>query len=111
MDVFYGNNDPNHRIRPVNGIRDHFQIACNDMKLCVSIINYFDNRASLWKSIDGEQSALENTYGVISPNPVLQNINDFVIDKASSEDEELSGECVSFEPEVYAEKHIQLLKV
>jgi len=95
----------------VNGITNHFQVARNDMKLCVSIINHFDNRSGLWQSIDDEQPAMELTYCVVSHNPVLHNIIDFVVDEASPEEEERIGECVPFEPEVNTKKHRQLLKV
>jgi len=95
----------------VNGVTNHRQVARNDMKLCASIINNFDNRSGLWQSIYGEQPAMESTYGVVSHNPILHNIIDFVVDEASPEEEERIGERISFEPEVNAEKHRQLLKV
>jgi len=103
--------DTKARILPVNGITNHFQVARNDIKLCASIINHFDNRSGLWQSIDGEQPAMETTYGVVSRNPVLRNIIDFITDEASAEEEELLGKRVPFEHEVNNEKHVQLLKV
>lgn len=102
---------PKARILPVNGITNHFQVARNDIKLCANIITHFDNRSGLWRSINGEEPTEETAYGVVSRNPVLHNIVDFVIDEASAEEEELLGESVPFEPEVNTEKHIQLLKV
>lgn len=105
------NTDMKDRIRSVNGITNHFQVVRNDMKLCVSIIKHLDNRSGLWKSIDGKEPTMENTYGTVSNNPVLHNILDFVIDKASAEEKELLGECVTFVSEVNTEKHIQMLKV
>lgn len=104
------NRDLSKRIRSVNGITNHRQVARNDMKLCASIINNFDNRSGLWK-LDGEQTATENTYGLVSRNPVLHNITDFLIEEASAEEEELLGENAACEPEDNTEKDLLLLKV
>lgn len=81
------------------------------MKLCANIINNFDNRSSLWHSIDEEKPVTENTYGVVSRNPVLHNITDFLIEEASAEEEELLGENATCEPEDNTEKDLQLFKV
>lgn len=104
------NRDLSKRIRSVNGITNQRQVARNDMKLCANIINNFDNRSGLWQS-DGEQTSKENTYGLVSRNPVLQNITDFLIEEASAEEEELLGENAACEPEDNTEKDILLLKV
>jgi hypothetical protein len=104
------NRDLSKRIRSVNGITNHRQVARNDMKLCASIINNFDNRSGLWQ-IDGEQPNSEKTYGVVSRNPILHNITDFLIEEASAEEEELLGENAACEPEDNTEKDLQLFKV
>lgn len=104
------NRDLSKRIRSVNGITNHRQVARNDMKLCVNIINNFDNRSGLWQ-VDGEQQATFNTYGVVSHNPVLHNITDFLIEEASAEEEELLGENAACEPEDNTEKDLLLFKV
>lgn len=95
----------------MNGITNHRQVARNDMKLCASIINNFDNRSGLWQLTDGEQPASVKTYGVVSRNPVLHNITDFLIEEASAEEEELLGENATCEPEDNTEQDLQLLKV
>lgn len=105
------NRDLSKRIRSVNGVTNHRQVARNDMKLCASIINNFDNRSGLWQLTDGEQPASEKTYGVVSRNPVLHNITDFLIEEASAEEEELLGENATCEPEDNTEKDLQLFKV
>lgn len=105
------NRDLSKRIRSVNGITCHRQVARNDMKLCANIINNFDNRSGLWQSADDEQPAKENTYGVVSRNPVLHNITDFLIEEASAEEEELLGENATCEPEDNTEKDALLFKV
>lgn len=105
------NRDLSKRIRSVNGVTNHRQVARNDMKLCANIINNFDKRSGLWQPIEGEQPATENTYGVVSRNPVLQNITDFLIEEASAEEEELLGENAACEPEDNTEKDLQLFKV
>ncbi|VVC25274.1 Arsenite-resistance protein 2,Protein of unknown function DUF3546 [Cinara cedri] len=104
------NRDLSKRIRSVNGITNHRQVARNDMKICANIINNFDNRSGLWQLNEGEQSAVENTYGVVSRNPVLQNITDFLIEEASAEEEELLGENAACEPEDNTEKDLLLFK-
>lgn len=105
------NRDLSKRIRSVNGITNHRQVARNDMKLCANIINNFDNRSGLWQPVEGEQPATENTYGVVSRNPVLHNITDFLIEEASAEEEELLGENAACEPDDNTEKDILLFKV
>lgn len=105
------NRDLSKRIRSVNGITSHRQVARNDMKICANIINYFDNRSGLWQLNEGEQPVVENTYGVVSRNPVLQNITDFLIEEGSAEEEELLGETAACEPEDNTEKDLQLFKV
>lgn len=104
------NRDLSKRIRSVNGITNHRQVARNDMKLCANIINNFDNRSGLWQATDEEKSATENTYGVVSRNPVLHNITDFLIEEASAEEEELLGVNATCEPEDNTEKDILLFK-
>jgi len=88
------------RVLSVNGITNHFQVARNDLKLCTFIINAFDNHSDLMESIEGEHPAFDKTYGVLS-NPK----------KASSEEEILLGESVSFKSKVITDINIQLLKV
>lgn len=105
------NRDLSKRIRSVNGVTNHKQVARNDMKLCANIINNFDKRSGLWQPNEGEQPATENTYGVVSRNPVLQNITDFLIEEASAEEEELLGENATCEPEDNTEKDLLLFKV
>ncbi|XP_050422742.1 serrate RNA effector molecule homolog isoform X2 [Adelges cooleyi] len=102
------NRDLSKRIRSVNGITSHRQVARNDMKLCANIINNFDNRSGLWQKEDDKPT--ENTYGVVSRNPVLQNITDFLIEEASAEEEELLGENAACEPEDNTDKDMQLFK-
>lgn len=105
------NRDLSKRIRSVNGITSHKQVARNDMKICANIINNFDKRSGLWLSDSDEQPATENTYGFVSHNPVLQNITDFLIEEASAEEEELLGENAACEPEDNTEKDLLLFKV
>lgn len=105
------NRDLSKRIRSVNGLTNHRQVARNDMKLCANIINNFDKRSGLWQSTDEEKPITENTYGVVSRNPVLHNITDFLIEEASAEEEELLGESAACEPEDNTEKDILLFKV
>lgn len=86
------NRDLSRRIRPINGITAHKTIVRSDIKLCAKITFNLDLKSGLWQSDD--DSKPENgtaTFGLISKNPVLQNITDYLIEEASAEEDELLG--------------------
>ncbi|XP_046995994.1 serrate RNA effector molecule homolog isoform X2 [Schistocerca americana] len=107
------NRDLSRRIRTVNGITSHRQVVRNDIKLSARIVHNLDAKCGLW--LDGENSnnktesaeadkkkdeqhvpsALldhkKDTFGLVSKNPILKNITDYLIEEASAEEEELLG--------------------
>lgn len=89
------NRDLSRRVRPINGITAHKTIVRSDIKLCAKIAFNLDTRANLWTDEEGtNKSSAENesaTFGLISNNPVLQNITDYLIEEASAEEDELLG--------------------
>jgi len=46
------NRDLQQRIRPVNGVTNHQQVAKSDIKNAAKIIQNFDNRWNLWDEIE-----------------------------------------------------------
>jgi hypothetical protein len=46
------NRDLQQRIRPVNGLTGHQQVAKSDIKSAAKIIQNFDNRWNLWDEVD-----------------------------------------------------------
>ena len=68
------NKDLSKRIRPVSGIYTEHKIARNDVRIAAKIITTLDARHNL--SVD-------------SPNPLLANVHDYLIEEVSAEEEEL----------------------
>ncbi|XP_049863803.1 serrate RNA effector molecule homolog isoform X12 [Schistocerca gregaria] len=98
------NRDLSRRIRTVNGITSHRQVVRNDIKLSARIVHNLDAKCGLW--LDGENSNNKTepaeadkkkdeqhvpTFGLVSKNPILKNITDYLIEEASAEEEELLG--------------------
>ncbi|XP_055705245.1 serrate RNA effector molecule homolog isoform X2 [Phlebotomus papatasi] len=87
------NRDLSRRVRPVNGVALHRTVVRNDIKLCARIIHNLDEKHGLWR--EEMAGAMETqggeTFGLLSRNPVLQNITDYLIDEASAEEDELLG--------------------
>ncbi|KAJ8970602.1 hypothetical protein NQ314_001137, partial [Rhamnusium bicolor] len=69
------NRDLSRRIRPVNGITAHKQVVRSDIRISARVALNLDNK----------------TFGLVSNNPVLHNITDYLIEEASAEEEELLG--------------------
>uniref|UniRef100_A0A6M2DLB6 Serrate RNA effector molecule homolog n=1 Tax=Xenopsylla cheopis TaxID=163159 RepID=A0A6M2DLB6_XENCH len=86
------NRDLSRRVRAVSGLTSHKQVVRADIKLCAKIAHNLDNKAGLWKDEnDPKHVPEENTFGLVSKNPVLQNITDYLIEEASAEEDELLG--------------------
>ncbi|KAJ8867715.1 hypothetical protein PR048_031518 [Dryococelus australis] len=90
------NRDLSRRIRTVSGITVHKQVVRNDIKNSARIVHNLDSRNGLW--LDKEDSAEIKTedvsvpsFGLVSKNPVLKNITDYLIEEAPAEEEELLG--------------------
>jgi hypothetical protein len=99
------NRDLTRRIRTVNGITVDKKVVRNDIKLAAKVITNLDQRWGLWRKekesngASGEETEEgkkdddngEMTIGLGSNNPVLHNITDYLIEEASTEEEELLG--------------------
>ncbi|KAL1115302.1 hypothetical protein AAG570_007333 [Ranatra chinensis] len=100
------NRDLSRRVRTVSGLSAVKQVVLHDIKLCAKLIQDLDARANLWQ-IDDENS--QQGFGLVSANPVLKGITDFLVDEASAEEEELLG--TGSVTEDSKEKHNAALKV
>ncbi|XP_059607490.1 serrate RNA effector molecule homolog isoform X2 [Phlebotomus argentipes] len=87
------NRDLSRRVRPVNGVALHRSVVRNDIKLCARIIHNLDEKHGLWRDEAGavQEESQGESFGLLSRNPVLQNITDYLIDEASAEEDELLG--------------------
>ncbi|CAH1999890.1 unnamed protein product [Acanthoscelides obtectus] len=98
------NRDLSRRIRPVNGVTAHRQVVRSDVRISARVALNLDEKAGLWpreKSADGEpekeKDISSQSFGLVSNNPILLNITDYLIEEASAEEEELLGLQVSSE--------------
>lgn len=90
------NRDLSRRIRTVNGITVDRKVVRNDIKLAAKVITNLDKRWGLWlkpqeKPQDADKAQASLDMGIISNNPILNNITDYLIEEASAEEEELLG--------------------
>eukprot|EP00090_Calanus_glacialis_P009054 TRINITY_DN17399_c0_g1_i2.p1 TRINITY_DN17399_c0_g1~~TRINITY_DN17399_c0_g1_i2.p1 ORF type:complete len:694 (+),score=198.03 TRINITY_DN17399_c0_g1_i2:111-2192(+) len=70
------NKDLSKRIRTVAAIYNHSKVARNDIKLAAKIINNLDMKAGLYMT---------------TSNPLLANVQDYLIEEVSAEEDELLG--------------------
>ena len=86
------NRDLTKRVRNVPGLTQDKKVVRNDIKLAAKIITNLDNKWGLWKKAEGEESdKMDVSMGLLSANPLLSNITDYLIEEASAEEEELLG--------------------
>ncbi|XP_030760727.1 serrate RNA effector molecule homolog isoform X2 [Sitophilus oryzae] len=85
------NRDLSRRIRPVNGIVAHKQVVRSDIRIAAKVTLHLDSKASLWVDEEEKKDKPQQTFGLVSNNPVLHNITDYLIEEASAEEEELLG--------------------
>ncbi|XKL59382.1 hypothetical protein PGB90_000398 [Kerria lacca] len=88
------NRDLTRRVRTVSPFANNKRIIRNDMKLCAKIISNLDKKFGLW--LDSSTSQ-EESFELLSKNPVLKNITTYLIEEASAEEEELLGQNESIE--------------
>ncbi|XP_022192314.1 serrate RNA effector molecule homolog isoform X2 [Nilaparvata lugens] len=100
------NRDLSRRVRTATWLTSHKQVIRHDMKLSAKIIQNLDTKTGLWQDNSKSQ---EQSFGLVSLNPVLHNITDYLIEEASAEEEELLGQAA--EAEDNEEKDQNLLKV
>lgn len=106
------NRDLSRRIRTVNGITSHRQVVRHDIKMSARIVHNLDSKCGLWVDKDAkepieiiESEKVKNdkdhdsipSFGLLSKNPVLKNITDYLIEEASAEEEELLGHSTETE--------------
>ncbi|KAJ3660266.1 hypothetical protein Zmor_004722 [Zophobas morio] len=84
------NRDLSRRIRPINGITAHKQVVRSDIRISAKVALHLDNKVGLWLDEDKKEKP-QQTFGLVSNNPVLHNITDYLIEEASAEEEELLG--------------------
>jgi hypothetical protein len=84
------NRDLSRRIRPINGITAHKQVVRSDIRISAKVALHLDNRSGLWLDEEKKEKP-QQTFGLVSNNPVLHNITDYLIEEASAEEEELLG--------------------
>ncbi|XP_031357420.1 serrate RNA effector molecule homolog isoform X1 [Photinus pyralis] len=85
------NRDLSRRIRLVNGVTAHKQVVRSDIRISAKVVLHLDNKAGLWCDDDDKNEKPQQTFGLVSNNPVLHNITDYLIEEASAEEEELLG--------------------
>merc|ERR1712045_640546 len=89
------NRDLSRRIRTVNGLTVDRKVVRNDIKLAAKIITNLDQKWNLWQkpqeNRDANDAKASSEMGIISNNPILNNITDYLIEEASAEEEELLG--------------------
>ncbi|VDN30076.1 unnamed protein product [Gongylonema pulchrum] len=96
------NRDIARRVRSVNGVTGHKQVAQNDLRQAAKLTAIYDKKNGLYQPENAEerQSNFELDIVAQSENPLLKNLTDFLIEEASAEEEELLGisnECVAEE--------------
>ncbi|CAH1099791.1 unnamed protein product [Psylliodes chrysocephalus] len=85
------NRDLSRRIRPVNGILAHKQVVRSDIRISARVVLHLDTKAGLWLEEEEKKEKPHQSFGLVSNNPVLHNITDYLIEEASAEEEELLG--------------------
>uniref|UniRef100_A0A1B6EMZ7 Serrate RNA effector molecule homolog n=2 Tax=Proconiini TaxID=565685 RepID=A0A1B6EMZ7_9HEMI len=100
------NRDLSRRIRTVTGLTGHKQVLRHDLKLGAKIIHNLDAKTNLWQD---DKPQPQQSFGLVSKNPVLRNITDYLIEEASAEEEELLGQAS--ETEDNDEKDQAMIKV
>ncbi|VDK45567.1 unnamed protein product [Anisakis simplex] len=89
------NRDLTRRVRTVNGVTAHKQVAQNDLRQAAKLTAFYDKKAGLYQSSDegDQQNDKDFELDLIakSNNPLLKNLTDFLIEEASAEEEELLG--------------------
>ncbi|XP_060066820.1 serrate RNA effector molecule homolog [Ylistrum balloti] len=90
------NRELKQRVRPINGVTAHRQIVTGDIKIAAKVIHNLDKKWCIWDDPEGEKGdkSKEQSYSLMSRNPVLKNITDYLVEEGSFEEEELLGQSV-----------------
>merc|ERR1719219_3337835 len=105
------NRDLTKRVRTVPGLTQDKKVVRNDIKLAAKIITNLDTKWNLWTADDNTEAV---SLGLMSANPLLANITDYLIEEASAEEEELLGKTDNTEEKdegVAIQRDEELIKV
>merc|ERR1719341_66248 len=78
------NRDLTRRIRTVAGLTQDKKVVRNDIKLAAKIMTNLDSKWNLWTAEDNKEDV---SLGLLSANPLLANITDYLIEEANAEEE------------------------
>lgn len=86
------NRELKQRVRPVSGVAVHKPVVKADIKHAAKIVVTLDERTGLWNAPSGAaEKPAAPSYGLVSRNPVLKNITDYLVDEGSYEEEAYLG--------------------
>jgi len=92
------NKDLTRRVRTVNGIASHKNCVLADIRHAAKIIAQLDDQKKIWEKLSENENEPGinineplKLFGVLTKNPLLRNITEFLIEEASAEEEELLG--------------------
>ncbi len=66
---------------------------CKTVVFAAKIVQNFDKKWGLWEEEEkkDEEKEPQHSFGLISHNPVLKNITDYLVEEGNYEEEELLG--------------------
>ena len=105
------NRDLTKRVRTVPGLTQDKKVVRNDIKLAAKIMTNLDTKWNLWTAEDNKEDV---SLGLMSANPLLANITDYLIEEANAEEEELLGKTDESEEKdegVAIQRDEELIKV
>ena len=89
------NRDLSRRVRTINGITVDRKVVRHNIKLAAKVVQNLDQKWGLWQkpqeNRDADDAKASSDMGIVSNNPILNNITDYMIEEASAEEEELLG--------------------
>ena len=89
------NRELKQRVRPIAFMTCHRPVVKADIKHATNIMQNLDKKTGLWEEKEGEKKEKSDKekrqYGLISRNPVLKNITDYLVDEGSYEEEAYLG--------------------
>ncbi|XP_055954271.1 serrate RNA effector molecule homolog isoform X2 [Patella vulgata] len=112
------NRDLKQRVRPVTVLTNHKAVVRKDIQTAAKIIQNLDHKWNLWPDPNAEKKDDEKEVEMnlmLSRNPVLKNITDYLVEEGSYEEEELLGQNTEegpkeANPEIQIDKDENLIK-
>ncbi|OAF67705.1 Serrate RNA effector molecule [Intoshia linei] len=87
------------RVRYVNKVHCHKSVVIADITQLVDLIQGLDKKFDLWNDEDNVVEN-DNKYGINSKNPLLKNIDKYLIEYSNCEEEALIGKSEQFDVEI-----------